>query len=106
MKHYNNQKVFRFKLEPKNKYNTYTTWNWKALLTAMETLSPIAFKLYMYIGTYKNSTEFILSRNIACEKLNISTSSYHRAIKELQEKEYIIKDESSNATKDCYIYIE
>ena len=106
MKHYNNQKTFRFITEPINKHNNYITYNKQAFFKASQNLSPIAFKLYLYIGSFKACKKFTLSKKITCKLLNISSSSYHRSIEELQEKKYIVKDQDVNSTKDDYIYFE
>ena len=103
---YYNQKVFRFVNTPKDKFHPYTLFSKDAIKEAMSNLTPNAFKLYIYIGSFKEMHDaFNLSRQNAMQAMDISKNSYLAAVKELQAKGYIITD-PTNSTKDTYIFIE
>ena len=104
---FNNQKLFRFIPSLKDRNHPYCTWNMNDLKGALSELSVTAFKLYIYLGTYKEMKErFALSMTHATESLSISESSYHRAIKELQEKGYIALDPTAQDNVNFYVYFE
>ena len=110
---YHNQKVIRFVNAKKDIDHPYTMFNKEALRGAISNLSVNAFKLYIYMGSFKEIADdkskelktFNLSRKNATEVLNISDSSYHKAVKELISKNYIAPD-SARPGKDNYTFIE
>ena len=103
---YYNQKVLRFINCPKDKQHPYTMFNKDALKEAMLNLSVNAFKLYIYLSSFKEMPEsFNMSRKNASQAMNVSESSYLKAVKELQTKGYIIPD-PTKPNKDFYIFIE
>ena len=103
---YYNQKVFRFINAPKDQLHPYSMFNKEAIKNAMVTLTPNAFKLYIYLGSFKELPDaFNLSRQNAMQAMDISKNSYLAAVKELQTKGYIAEDKT-NSTKDTYIFIE
>lgn len=103
---YYNQKVLRFVNAPKDKHHPYSIFNKDALQQAMLNLSTNAFKLYIYLGSFKELEDpFNLSRKNASQAMNVSESSYLKAVKELQAKGYIIPDPAKK-DKDFYIFIE
>lgn len=106
-KTYNNQKVLRFVPAVKDKSHPYSTWNNDALDDAFLNLSVTAFKVYIYLGKYKEMKDkFALSRTHITSALAISESSYHKAVKELQEKGYLIPDPSEKDNPNSYIFCE
>ena len=103
---YYNQKVLRFINSPKDQLHPYTMFNKDALKAAMTNLSVNAFKLYIYLGSFKEMTEpFNLSRKNTSQAMNVSESSYLNAVKELQAKGYIAPDPAKK-DKDYYIFME
>lgn len=106
---YYNQKVLRFVNRPKDKQHPYTMFNKEALKEAMLNLSASAFKLYIYIGSFKEMADtnetFSLSRQNTTKAIDISKNSYLAAVKELQSKGYIVIDQTKQ-DKDNYIFIE
>lgn len=103
---YYNQKVLRFINAPKDQLHPYTMFNKDALKEAMLNLSVNAFKLYIYLGSFKEMEEpFNLSRKNASQAMNVSESSYLNAVKELQAKGYIAPD-PIKPNKDFYIFFE
>ncbi|MGN0629577.1 MAG: hypothetical protein ACI4IW_08130 [Oscillospiraceae bacterium] len=106
-KAYTNQKLLRFVPVPKDAFHPYTLWNDDALEEALSDLSVTAFKVYIYLGMRKDMKErFALSRAHIVKTLSISEGSYHKAIKELQEKRYIVPDPSAIDDDNCYIFFE
>ena len=63
---------------------------------ACKVLSPAAFKLYLYLASNANGFKLALSQVAVENAIGISKSSYHRAVKELEEKGYLIH-KSGNA---------
>ena len=103
---YINQKHISFQNIPRNKNNPYNSYNRCALQSAMNNLSHSALKLYLYFGNYKDMpTGIYLSKQDALNATGLSEKSYFSAFKELKEKGYIIKDESTNIS-DSYILYE
>lgn len=58
---------------------------------ASKILSPAAFKLYLYLASNANGFKLALSQLAVEFAIGISKSSYHRAIKELEENGYVYK---------------
>lgn len=101
-----NQNHITFKNVPKNKNNSYGVYDRTALFQAMENLSRPAFKLYLYLGSYRGLKEGLyLSKQDALEVAHLDERSYFSAKKELKEKGYLIKDTLSS-DKHTYILIE
>lgn len=106
-KAYNNQKLLRFLPAPKDALHPYSLWNNNALQDALSNLSVTAFKVYIYLGMYKEMKDsFALSRTHITKTLSISESSYHKAVKELQEKGYLIPDLEAKDNSNTYIFLE
>lgn len=53
-------------------------------------LSPNAFKLWCWLYWHKNYDEFGLSCKQVCSELDICSSTYWKAIKELKEKGFLV----------------
>ena len=82
-------------------------WNNDAFQEALFALSATTFTVYAYLGMYKEMKEpFALSKTAVVNALNISEGTYHKAIKELQEKGYIIPDRSLGDNTNSYVFLE
>ena len=78
---YNNQKLLKFLPAPKDALHPYSLWNNDALQDALSNLSVTAFKVYIYLGIYKE-------------------------MKDLQEKGYLIPDPDTKDNANTYIFLE
>lgn len=106
-KPFNNQKELEFVSFPKDALHPYTMFNNDALDQALLNLSVTAFKVYIYLGKYKEMKDkFMLSRTHITKTLSISESSYHKAIKELQEKGYIIPSPKEKDNANAFVFLE
>jgi hypothetical protein len=104
---YNNQKVLTFNPSLKDALHPYTLWNNDDLHEAITTLSPTTFQVYIYLGQYKEmKTEFALSRAHLMKELSIAEGTYRKAIKELQEKGYLIPNNAVDCPPNSYIFSE
>lgn len=88
---YANQKVICVVKSAADKDNPYSLYNKAAMIKAMQTLTPNAFKLWCYIGLNKSGYEFALSSIDVQPKCNMSRSSYYSTVKELENKGYLQK---------------
>ena len=59
---------------------------------ASKVLSPAAFKLYLYLASNASGFRLALSQVAVENAIGISKSTYHRAVKELEEKRYLQLD--------------
>ena len=94
-----NQRVITTKKEPcsKNKEGYYTAINLKASKYAMTTLSPNAFKMWVYLGKNKDKYTFALSKVDTLKWCNFSKNTYTTICKELIEKGFLVQaKEKSN----------
>lgn len=88
-----NQKAFRVhkKREPEDKNDVRVSDLFKRdLLAASKDLKDTTFKLYVYLISNQDNYIGGLSKVDVIDKTGISESSYKRAIKELEEKRYLI----------------
>lgn len=88
-----NQKAFRVhkKREPEDKSDVRISDLFKRdILAASRDLKDTTFKLYMYLISNQDDYVGGLSKVDAINKTGISESSYKRAMKELEEKGYLI----------------
>lgn len=76
----------------------------RVLKTAYLNLSKPALGLWIYLYLNDEGTIINLQQKEIKEQLNISPSSYHKAIKELQEKRFLIKREKEPDIFDFYFY--
>lgn len=107
---FNNQKVIRFITSPKDFYHPYTMWDNEALCDVLENLTAMGLKMYLYLGLQKDKgEELVLSRADAMKALSISEGTYHRVIKELKDKGYLIQDPTEpkyDGVDNFYIFLE
>ena len=99
---YTNQKSFKFVNSPKDSTTHYSRYTNDDLIKAQLTLSDSAFRLYIYIGMFKEMDTFVLSRKDAMQKTGISNRSYTNAMHELQKHGYV---QPSSATQEDNKYI-
>lgn len=66
--------------------------NKRDMLEAMNTLSTVGFKIYMYCMSNQNDYIFGLSRNDVCKQTGVSSRSYTTAIQELIQLNYLVYD--------------
>ena len=57
---------------------------------ALTTLRPSAFKLWVWFRFHEDGDEFGLSCNQICKELNIGNTTYHKVVKELKEKGFLV----------------
>ena len=109
-KRFPNQKSIRFIVSEKdNNGHYYSKYNNADLVKAQNTLSDSAFRLYIYIGMFKEYSKkkerLNLSRQDAMESTGISSRAFTNAVNELQEKGYLVPDPLFDA-KNNFAYIE
>lgn len=85
-----NQKVITVAKEKSNKENLYAIFNLNAMQHAMIDLKPSGLKLWMYINKNQDGHTFALSAVDAVKWGVGSRKSYDNAVKELQEKGYLV----------------
>ena len=103
---YANQNLITFQSTPRNQNNPFGIYNKEALFSATNNLSSCALKLYVYLGSFQEMNGGLyLSKQDVLHKMSMSEKSYFSAKKELKEKGYLIRDESS-IQKGAYIFIE
>lgn len=98
-----NQKVVTVKQSICDKEHIYTQCNLKANKMALKELSANAYKLYMYFALNQNDYTFALSYVHVYSVTGMSEKTYHRAVKELIEKGYLVKEENK---KNQYIFYD
>lgn len=104
---YNNQKLLRIIPALTDRFNPYTMFSDDALENAMLNLSTNAFKVYVYLVMQKHRKGlFALSKADVTDMLQISESSYHRAIRELQKEGYIKPDIFHGQDENSYTFSE
>lgn len=91
-----NQKAITIKKEKTDKDNIYTMININAMETAALDLSAGAFKLWIYFAKNQNNYNFGLSSKAIENEFGVKIKQYNNAIKELQEKGYLVKEKGYN----------
>lgn len=97
-----NQKVVKVKHDLRDKAHLYTMCNLKSNKKALQELSPNTYKLYMYFSLNQDDYTFALSCQAVCNATGMSDSTYKKAVRELIDKEYLVKSK----TKGLYIFYE
>lgn len=106
-KPYKNQKLLRILPALTDRFNPYTMFSDEALENAMLNLSPNAFKVYVYLVKQKHRKGlFALSKTDITDMLQISESSYHRAIRELEKEGYIRPEIYGDCGENSYTFSE
>lgn len=83
-----NQKIIRVHKDSYNGgYLTIGTEEWQE---AFKSLKRITFGVYLYLSGNANGFELTLSRRDVMDRLGVSKDTYLRAVKELEEKWYLI----------------
>lgn len=90
-----NQKVITVNKSICDKEHIYATCNLKANKIALKELSANAYKLYMYFALNQDNYTFALSYLDVYNITGMSEKTYHRTVKELIEKGYLVKTETS-----------
>ena len=92
-----NQKMLKIGEKKKcGKDNWYCILNKEALLTALKLLNGNEIKVFLYFISNMENYTFALSSADICDKLNISRSTFTRAIKKFLEIGYLVKDEKGD----------
>lgn len=99
MKVVENQKIVIVNKEASDKEHPYSIINLIAAENAGMTLNGNEFKLWFYIAKNQNGYSFALSKASFCREMNVSSSTYYRAIDTLIEKGYLVQKE-----KDSNVY--
>ena len=85
--------------------NYYAKINLRALQSAMHTLTPKAFELWIYFSKNQNGHSFYLSKVDFLNWSNVKGTSYYNAFKELQDNDYLIPiDEDKEEPKSFNFY--
>lgn len=104
---YNNQKLLRILPALTDRFNPYTMFSNASLESAMLNLRPTAFKVCVYLVKQKHRKgQFALSKTDITDMLQISESSYHRAIRELEKEGYIRPDIYGDYGDNSYTFSE
>lgn len=83
-----NQKIIRVHKDSYNgSYLTIGTEEWQE---AFKSLKRITFGVYLYLSGNANGFELTLSRRDVMDRLGVSKDTYLRAVKELEERGYLI----------------
>lgn len=83
-----NQKIIRVHKDSYNGgYLTIGTEEWQE---AFKSLKRITFGVYLYLSGNANGFELTLSRRDVMDRLGVSKDTYLRAVKELEEKGYLV----------------
>lgn len=98
-----NQKVVTVKQSICDKEHIYTQCNLKANKMALKELSPNTYKLYMYFALNQNDFVMALSYVDVYNVTGMSEKTYHKAVKELIDKGYLVKEEDK---KNQYIFYD
>ena len=98
-----NQKVITVNKSICDKEHIYAQCNLKANKMALKELSANAYKLYMYFALNQDDYTFALSYVHVYSITGMSEKTYHRAVKELIEKGYLVKEEDK---KNQYIFYD
>lgn len=98
-----NQKVITVNKSICDGEHIYATCNLKANKMALKELSPNTYKLYMYFALNQNDYSFALSYVHVYSITGMSEKTYHRAVKELIDKGYLVKEEGK---KNQYIFYD
>lgn len=98
-----NQKVITVNKSICDKEHIYAQCNLKANKIALKELSANAYKLYMYFALNQDDYAFALSYVHVYSTTGISEKTYHRAVKELIEKGYLVKEKDK---KNQYIFYD
>lgn len=93
-----NQKTITTSKEKSDKDNKYAIFNLNALQYAMIDLKGESFKLWCYINKNQDGYTFALSAVDAVKWGIGSRSSYNRAVKELEEKGYLVENAKNQFT--------
>lgn len=87
-----NQKIVKIHKHPYS-YN-YLTIGIDEWQEAFKSLKRITFGVYLYLASNADGYELALSRQDVMNNLDISKNAYIRAIKELEEKGYLVQKEA------------
>ena len=91
-----NQKIVIVNKEASDKEHPYSIINLIAEQNAGMTLNGNEFKLWFYIAKNQNGYSFALSKVSFCREMNVSVSTYYRAVDTLIEKGYLIQKEKGS----------
>lgn len=98
-------KVNKEATDDKDIKNYYAKINLIALQSAMHTLTPKAFELWIYFSKNQNGHSFYLSKVDFLNWSNVKGTSYYNAFKELQDNDYLIPiDEEKEEPKNFNFY--
>ena len=100
-----NQRVITTNKEPCSKKSAeeyYTPINLKALELAMSSLSPNAFKMWVYLGKNQNNYTFALSKVDTLKWCGFSKGTYKTAFDELESKGFLVKVKDGSNHYDFY----
>ena len=90
---YPNQKIIHINKNPfVGDYLSIDNDEW---IEASKILSPNTFKVYLYLASNANGFDLILSRQAIMNRLDMSTDSYKRAIKELSTKKFVVEKQGN-----------
>lgn len=100
-----NQRVITTNKEPcssKSADQYYTAINLKALELAMSSLSPNAFKMWVYLAKNQNNYTFALSKVDTLKWCGFSKGTYTTVFRELEGKGFLVKAKEGSNHYDFY----
>lgn len=100
-----NQRTITTNKEPCSKKSAaeyYTAINLNALELAMSTLSPNAFKMWVYLGKNQNNYTFALSKVDTLKWCGFSKNTYTTVFRELEGKGYLVERQDGSKHFDFY----
>ena len=100
-----NQRTITTNKEPCSKKSAaeyYTAINLNALQLAMSSLSPNAFKMWVYLGKNQNNYTFALSKVDTLKWCGFSQGTYSTVFKELKGKGYLVERQDGSKHFDFY----
>ena len=101
-----NQKQLRFVNSPKDEVHFYSRYNNQDLIQAQLSLSDSAFRLYIYLGMYREKDKYDLSRVDAMNCTGMSSRSFTNAVNELIKCGYLVPDPLHPNSRSHYVYVE
>ena len=99
-----NQRTITTKKEPCSKaVQPHSTEIYlKALEIAMSSLTPNAFKMWVYLGKNQNNYTFALSKVDTLKWCGFSKNTYTTVFKELEDKGFLVKAKDNSNHYDFY----
>jgi hypothetical protein len=99
------QKVLLVDKQPCDKNHYYSVINLESIDYAALHLKGVAFQMWLYIAKNQKNYEFALSSNAFMDWCGCSKPTYLSAVKELEAKRFLVKEENEKY-KEYYRFYE